>query len=48
VTVYWGLDVTQEVADRARDDLEEMLGGSVEIEFHSGGQPLYYYIISVE
>jgi len=48
VTVYWGLDISEETALKAREDLEKMLGGSVELEFHSGGQPLYYYIISVE
>ncbi|NLA60971.1 MAG: DAK2 domain-containing protein [Firmicutes bacterium] len=48
VTVYWGLDVSQETAERAREELEDLLGDSVEIEFHNGGQPLYYYIVSVE
>ncbi len=48
VTVYWGMDISEETADKARKELEDMLGGAVEIEFHNGGQPLYYYIVSVE
>jgi DAK2 domain fusion protein YloV len=48
VTVYWGEDVDEETAARASEELESILGGSVEIEFHQGGQPLYYYIVSVE
>ncbi|MGI6666347.1 MAG: DAK2 domain-containing protein [Bacillota bacterium] len=48
VTVYWGQDVDEETAAKASEDLEAMLDGSVELEFHSGGQALYYFIISVE
>ncbi len=48
VTVYWGQDVDEETAERAQAELQSILGGSVEIEFHRGGQPLYYYIVSVE
>lgn len=48
VTVYWGMDVDEETACKAMETLRAQIGGSVEIEFHEGGQPLYYYIVSVE
>lgn len=47
VTVYYGQDVKPEEAEafctRARHAFPEC-----EIECHSGGQPIYYYMISVE
>ena len=48
VTVYYGQDVTPEEAESACRSLREMLGDSVEVEVHNGGQSLYYYIVSVE
>ncbi|MDD6074336.1 MAG: DAK2 domain-containing protein [Clostridium sp.] len=47
VTIYYGEDVSEEEADalceKAREEFD-----SCEIECHSGGQPIYYYMISVE
>lgn len=48
VTVYWGKDVDGDRASLAMEALRADFGDSVEIEFHEGGQPLYYYIVSVE
>ncbi len=48
VTVYYGQEVSEEAAAAACGALKEMLGDSVEVEVHSGGQSLYYYIVSVE
>ncbi len=48
VTVYCGQDVTKETGDAAFSALKQVLGDKVEVEVHQGGQPLYYYIVSVE
>jgi DAK2 domain fusion protein YloV len=48
VTVYWGADVDSDSAATAEETLRAGLSDSVEVEFHEGGQPLYYYIVSVE
>jgi dihydroxyacetone kinase-like predicted kinase len=47
VTLYYGQDVLE---SQARD-LAEVLSSQfpeLEVEFHQGGQPVYYYLISVE
>lgn len=47
VTIYYGADVSEEDAEalceKARERFED-----VEIELQNGGQPVYYYMISVE
>ncbi|HHY16775.1 MAG TPA: DAK2 domain-containing protein [Firmicutes bacterium] len=48
VTVYCGEDVEDSVAEMLPGFLQEAIGESNEIEVHRGGQPLYYYIVSVE
>jgi DAK2 domain fusion protein YloV len=48
VTIYYGQDVSPEAGTAAVARLEDALGDEVEIEIHDGGQPLYYYIVSVE
>ncbi|MGN0614226.1 MAG: DAK2 domain-containing protein [Porcipelethomonas sp.] len=48
VTVIYGADVTAEQAQGLCDTLESKLGDKVEIMLMNGGQPVYYYIISVE
>lgn len=47
VTVIYGIDVTDEQAEQARKMLENKFSG-YEINLISGGQPVYYYIVSVE
>lgn len=47
ITVYYGSDVSQDEADAFCADLEEQFE-DCEIESQTGGQPIYYYIISVE
>lgn len=47
VSIYYGEDVKKEEAEA----IGAIIGDSypdVEVEVHSGGQPIYYYIISVE
>ncbi|MEG2259577.1 MAG: DAK2 domain-containing protein, partial [Oscillospiraceae bacterium] len=48
VTLIYGEDVTDEKATEIKDAVTEKLGESVEITMVSGGQPVYYFIISVE
>ena len=47
ITVYYGADVTAEDAEAISADIEEKYD-FCDVECHNGGQPLYYYLISVE
>ncbi len=47
VTLFYGEDVTEEEANALRDELEEKFD-EIDIELYYGGQPLYYYLVSVE
>ena len=48
VTVIYGEDVTEEQAASIEAQICEKYGDKVEITVINGGQPIYYYIISVE
>lgn len=48
VTLFYGSDVDPDDAERMADHLREKLGDDVEVVSVCGGQPLYYYVISVE
>ena len=47
ISVYYGEDVTSEQVDKLTAKLEEAYP-DLDLEVHSGGQPIYYYIVSVE
>ena len=47
ITVYYGADVTEEEARSIAEEIESRYE-DCDVEYHSGGQPLYYYLISVE
>ena len=47
VTLFYGEDVSEEDANKLRDELEEKFE-DIDVELYYGGQPLYYYLISVE
>lgn len=47
VTIYYGKDVKEEDAEKLSDDIRKKYP-SVETELQYGGQPIYYYFISVE
>ena len=47
ITVYYGADVTEADAKAIAEEIEEQYG-DCDVEYHNGGQPLYYYLISVE
>lgn len=48
VTVIYGEDVTEEQAEAIEAQIQEKYGSKTEITVINGGQPIYYYIISVE
>lgn len=48
ITVIYGADVTEEQVESLIESLEAKLGSKIEIMLVNGGQPVYYYIISVE
>ena len=48
VNVFYGCDVAPEQAEALVKQLEAKLGDKVEIMLMNGGQPVYYYIVSVE
>ena len=47
VTIYYGEEASEEDAKKIADAVEE-IDGDVEVEIHYGGQPIYYYFVSVE
>ncbi len=47
ITVYTGLDAKDIAIDQFKKDLEEKYE-DIEVSFYSGGQAVYYFIISVE
>lgn len=48
VTIMYGEDVTEEQAEKLEEMLNAKMGNKVDIMMVNGGQPVYYYIISVE
>lgn len=48
VTVIYGSDVTEENAEAMQQLLQSKLSDKIEVMLVNGGQPVYYYIISVE
>lgn len=48
ITLIYGSDVTDEKAEETLKLLQAKFGEKVEITLINGGQPVYYYIISVE
>ena len=47
ITVYYGADVKEEDARQIAEEIEKQYE-DCDVEYHNGGQPLYYYLISVE
>ncbi len=48
MTVIYGSDVTDDAAQAAYEQLRSKISDSIDINLVNGGQPVYYYIISVE
>jgi DAK2 domain fusion protein YloV len=47
ISLYYGEDITDEEAGSVGDELMELFP-DLDVEIHYGGQPIYYYIVSVE
>ena len=47
VSIYYGADETEEHAQEIGKMIEEKYP-DVEVEINCGGQPIYYFVISVE
>ncbi|MDO5402139.1 MAG: DAK2 domain-containing protein [Eubacteriales bacterium] len=47
VSLYYGLDVSEEEAEDISAKIEEKFP-DIDVELQEGGQPVYYYIVSVE
>ena len=47
ISIYYGQDVKEEEAQALGSMIQEAYP-DCDLEVHSGGQPLYYYIVSVE
>ncbi len=47
ITIYYGEDVEEEKAKALVENFEEIFD-DVDIELVYGGQPVYYYILSIE
>ena len=47
ISLYYGQDVLAEDAERFSAEIEELYP-DVDVDVHSGGQPIYYYVLSVE
>ncbi len=47
ISLYYGEDIREEDAERFGQEIAELYP-DVDVDVHSGGQPIYYYVISVE
>ncbi len=47
ISLYYGEEVTEEDANKIGDELMELYP-DLDVEVHYGGQPIYYYLLSVE
>ena len=47
ISLYYGQDVQEESAENFAQEIEDLYP-DVDVDVHSGGQPIYYYVISVE
>ena len=47
ITIFYGSDITEEEANEILEELTNKYE-DVDVELYYGGQPLYYYIFSIE
>ena len=47
ISIYYGADIDEETANKLGNEIMELYSGC-DVEIYSGGQPIYYYVISVE
>ena len=48
VTIIYGADVLDEDAEELKKQVQAKLGTHIDVTLINGGQPVYYYMISVE
>ncbi len=48
ITILYGADATEEQANQVKGQLDARFNGEIEVNVIPGGQPVYYFIISVE
>lgn len=48
ITIIYGSGITEDEAEELRAKVEEKFGQRADVSLLNGGQPVYYYIISVE
>ena len=47
ISLYYGEEITEEMAESLAKEIEELYP-DVDVDMHSGGQPIYYYVLAVE
>lgn len=47
ISLYFGQEVSEEEAERLSAEIEELYPDA-DVDTHSGGQPIYYYVLAVE
>ena len=47
ISLYYGQDVQEESVENFAQEIEDLYP-DVDVDVHSGGQPIYYYVLSVE
>ena len=47
ISLYYGEEVSEEEAEKFAAEVEELYP-DVDVDFHFGGQPIYYYVMAVE
>ena len=47
ISLYYGDEITEEEAEKVGTELGELYP-DLDVEVNYGGQPVYYYVISVE
>lgn len=48
ITIIYGADVTEEQANEAYNRIKARVGNETEVTLVNGGQPVYYFIVSIE
>ena len=47
ISIYYGQDTQEEDAEKLASEIEELYPDA-DVDLHCGGQPIYYYVLSVE
>ena len=47
ISIYYGQDIQEEDAEKLASEIEELYPDA-DVDLHCGGQPIYYYVLSVE